>query len=312
MQLVIALAWAGTLLGPPFAILGFRRLRRRRRGGRAVAGLAGFALVYACCIWGFLIEPETLTVRRVTVVSPAWRGPPVRIGLISDIHVGSPHMPAGRVARLVERMNRERPDLVALPGDFVGGHRPLAVRTAAERTEIDRGIAALAGLRAPLGLYAVLGNHDWWYDGPTVAAALHRAGVRVLDNDALAIARPEGAFWIGGLASLHARDAVPSVPRVLARAREPLVIMVHEPDAFADVPASVALTLAGHDHCGQVNLPVLGRLIHASPGSRRWSCGLYVEAGRPLYVTGGVGVSMLPVRFRAPPEIVVITLRARR
>ena len=104
-------------------------------------------------------------------------------------------------------------------------------------------------------------------------------------------ARPRPASDLGG-------DAVASAVRHAA--------------AEPSVPASVALTLAGHSHCGQVNLPVVGRLVHASRGSKRWPCGSYDEAGRKLYVTGGVGVSILPVRFRARPEIAVVTLRAAK
>jgi hypothetical protein len=92
----------------------------------------------------------------------------------------------------------------------------------------------------------------------------------------------------------------------------PVIVLTHWPDPFIDVPGDVALTLAGHTHCGQVNLPIFGRLVHASRMSERWACGLYDEGGRKLFVTGGVGVSILPVRFRAPPEIVVVTLRAAR
>jgi predicted MPP superfamily phosphohydrolase len=87
-----------------------------------------------------------------------------------------------------------------------------------------------------------------------------------------------------------------------------VIVLTHWPDPWRRVPPRVALTLAGHTHCGQVNLPFLGRLVAASPGSRRWSCGLYEDGGRKLFVTGGLGVSILPVRFRAPPEIVILTL----
>jgi hypothetical protein len=308
MKAVMALAWAGAVLGPLIAL--WLALRWRRRWTLLRMGaLAGFVAGYLCCVWGFLIEPETLVVRRVAVDSPAWSGAPLRVGVISDVHVGSPHMNPERVGRLVEAMNRERPDVVLLPGDFVGGHRRLKARTPQERAEIARGLAALRGLRAPSGVYAVLGNHDWWYDGPTVEAELRRAGVTVLENDAARASRPGGGFWIGGVADAISERAAPSVRPVLNRSGSPLILMAHEPDPFAEVPPTVALTVAGHDHCGQVNLPLLGRLVHASPGARRWSCGLYVEGGRPIYVTGGVGVSVLPVRFRAPPEIVVITLR---
>jgi len=160
----------------------------------------------------------------------------------------------------------------------------------------------------------VLGNHDSWYDDAAISAALTRAGVRVLDNRAERIARPGSAFWVAGLADMHSPRQPPTVSGTLRDVTDaaPIIVLTHWPDPFVDVPDRVALTLAGHTHCGQVNLPLLGRLVHASAMSERWACGLYDEGGRKLFVTGGVGVSILPVRFRAPPEIVIVTLRAAK
>ena len=203
--------------------------------------------------------------------------------------------------------------MVLLLGDYAGGHEAAAVRAAPERSEVLRGVAAFRGLTPRLGVYAVLGNHDWWYDGGATEQALARAGAQVLENRAVRVDRPEGAFWVAGLADLDSRRAAPSYPKALGGvpAGEPVVVMTHWPDPFAEAPDRVALTVAGHTHCGQVNLPIVGRLVHASHASRRWGCGAYVDRGRDLFVTGGVGVSILPVRFRAPPEIVIVTLRGQ-
>jgi uncharacterized protein len=306
---VLTLAWMGAVLGPLFGFVVWRSLRRR---SLAAAFLVVFALVYALGVWAFLVEPKTLAVRHVTVASETWRGPPLRIGVLSDTHVGAPHVTPERVRRVVTRLNRERPDVIVFLGDYAGGHEPADVRAAPERSAILRGAAALSGAKAPLGRVAILGNHDWWYDGPALEAQLRHVGVPVLENQAIRIARPGAPFWIGGLADLDSQRARPSVETTLAivPADEPAILLTHWPDPFPDVPPRVALTLAGHSHCGQVNLPVFGRLLHASHGSARWQCGPYEEGGRKLFVTGGLGVSILPVRFRAPPEIVIVTLRA--
>lgn len=265
-------------------------------------------------VWAFLIEPRTLIVRRVSAESAAWVGPPLRIGLISDTHAGAPHMSIARLRRVVARMNAEHPDLVVLLGDYAGRHEPATVRSARERSAVLGGVPPFAALSAPLGVVGVLGNHDWWYDGPALEGALEGAGVRILENSAIRIVRPDNAFWIAGLADLESRRAQPSYERALegVPSGESVVAISHWPDVFAQAPARVAITLAGHSHCGQVNLPLLGRLLHASYGSERWQCGLYEENGHKLYVTGGVGVSIVPVRFNQPPEIVVLTLRAPR
>ena len=309
---VLLLAWIGAFAGPVIILTAWALVRRSGRS-RLAWTLAGLALVaYGLGVWAFLIEPRLLVVRQVAIESPAWRGPPVRLGLISDTHVAAPHVDPARVARVVARMNAQHPDAVLLLGDYAGGHEPAATRAVPARSEILRGIAAFKGLRAPLGVYAVLGNHDWWYDGPATERALTASGAAVLENRAVRVPRPDGAFWIAGLADLDSFRAEPSYARALAGvpAAAPVIVMSHWPDPFAQAPDRVALTVAGHTHCGQVNLPVLGRQVHASRAARRWGCGAYVDRGRHLFVTGGLGVSILPVRFRAPPEIVIVTLRA--
>lgn len=312
--MVLVLAWISAVLGPIAAIVLIRRLLRGRR--IFLAGSLGFviAAAWGLGVWAFLIEPTTLTVRHVTVESATWRGPPLRVGVISDTHVAAPHTDVARIERLVGRMNAERPDVVVLLGDYAGGHEPAAVRRQPEQSKILRGVEAFAALSAPLGVHGVLGNHDSWYDDAAISAALTRSGVRVLDNRAERVARPDGPFWIAGLADMESPREPPRVAATLDQVDDagPIIVLTHWPDPFADVPEGVALTLAGHTHCGQVNLPVFGRLVHASRMSERWACGLYDEDGRKLFVTGGVGVSILPVRFRAPPEIVILTLRAAR
>ncbi len=308
---VLVLAWIAALAGPVLGFVLIRRLLRARRIVLAWSLAGATAVGWGLGVWAFMVEPATLTVRHVTVESETWRGPPLRIGVISDTHVAAPHTDVARIRRLVGRMNAERPDVVVLLGDYAGGHEPAAVRAAPERSEILRGVEAFRGLSSPLGTWGVLGNHDSWFDDAAVAAALTRAGVEVLDNRAQRVARPAGAFWFAGLADMESPREPPRVATTLRQVTDaaPVLVLTHWPDPFMETPQTVALTLAGHTHCGQVNLPVFGRLAHASRMSERWACGLYDEGGRKLFVTGGVGVSILPVRFRAPPEIVVLTLR---
>ena len=309
---ILLIAWGAAILGPFLAALAWRRRKRTSRTS-GLASLAVFALIYGLGIWGFLIEPETLVVRHVSVESPNWRGPPLRIGVLSDVHVGA-HVTPERVGRVVARLSRERPDVIVYLGDYAGGHRDADKRSPAARSAILTGVAALGGGRAALGRIAILGNHDWWYDGPAIEAELRRSNIPVLENSAIRIPRPGAPFWVAGLTDLASKRARPSVPLALqdVPADEPVIMLTHWPDTFVHVPARVALTLAGHSHCGQVNLPVFGRPVAASPGSRRWPCGLYEVRGRQLFVTGGLGISIVPVRFRAPPEIVIVTLSRPR
>ncbi len=325
----MALAWIGAIGWPVALLLGWRQRRRavradrteRRRQGWSrqwrrparVLVLALLSVVWALGVWAFLIEPETLVVRAVTVESAAWRGPPLRIGLIADTHVGAPHMNAARMQRVVARMNALHPDIVVLLGDYVGGHAPIAARAARQRADVMAGLAAFARLQAPLGAVGVFGNHDWYFSGDDVERGFIAAGAPLLENQTIRIAREEGAFWVTGLADPVSHRQPPSYADAMGAIDDdaPIIAISHRPDAFEYTPANVAITLAGHSHCGQVNLPVFGRLFAASAGSARWPCGAYDDRGRKLYVTGGVGVSLVPARFRQPPEIVMLTLVAK-
>ena len=311
---ILLLAWIAAITAPLALSLIVWRLLRRQRTRLAVAIAIPTVLAWCLGVWAFLVEPATLVVRHVTIESAQWDGPPVRIGLIADTHVAAPHTDPARIRRIVARMNAEGPDLVVLLGDYVGSHEPSNERSPAQRAEILEGVAAFEGLRSPLGTYGVLGNHDSWFDEALLADAMREAGVRLLQNQAAQVDRHGAPFWIGGVADLQSERLIASVPATLSEVPQaaPVIVITHWPDPFEDVPGRVALTLAGHTHCGQVDLPLIGRPILPSAGSYRWPCGLYREGGRLLYVTGGVGVSILPVRFRAPPEIVIVTLRRPR
>lgn len=305
---MLAAAWGGAIAWPLLVIGWLWRTRWRPRLGPSI-GVGLISLAWACCVWGFLIEPQMLVVRHVAVKTPDWSGPPIRIGVISDIHAGGDHQSPQRLGAIVSRMNAEKPDLILLLGDYAAGHDPMADRSAAANAAVFDGLAPLRQLSAPLGVKAVLGNHDFWFDADAIRSAINALGVEVLENQAIVLSRPGGDALLAGLNDLEA-DVLPSYAAALENAPTglPTIVMAHEPDVFQMRHPGIALTLAGHSHCGQVNLPVLGRPILPSPGSQRWPCGLYEVAGRRLYVSGGLGVSILPVRFNQPPEIAVVTI----
>jgi len=313
-NLIMILAWVGAVLWPvAIAFVMWRGLKT----GRGPGLVSWIAIFLVTTLWGlglraFLIEPESLVVRRVEVVSQLWEGAPLRVGVITDIHGGGPHMSVARLERIVDEMNAERPDIVLLLGDFVADNPSSYERTPAENVAIMETLPPLGRLQAPLGTWAVLGNHDWWYDDWVIEQGLEGLGIEVLDNEHVRIERPGGAFWLAGLEDYESLRAQPSYGEALAGIPDgdPVVVMSHWPDVFATAPERVSITFAGHTHCGQVNLPFVGRLKHASAGSEKWPCGLYSDGKRKLYVSGGVGVSVLPARFNQPPEIAVVTLRA--
>lgn len=244
-------------------------------------------------------------VRGTEVALPDWPAgaPPVRVLLLSDLHVGGPDMPPERVARIVAEANRLRPDLVLLAGDFISDKR-----SGTRDYPYPVALAPLKALAPRLGSFAVLGNHDHWKDAAAARDALEAAGIRVLDNDAATA----GPLVIGGLDD--AFTGHDDLPATLARMRAlpgAKLVLSHSPDPFPDLPSDATLMLAGHTHCGQVVLPLIGPLSTQSDYGRRYACGVIRERGRTLIVSAGLGTSILPLRLGAPPDMWLIELRGR-
>ena len=230
-----------------------------------------------------------------------------RIAQISDLHYG-PYTGEREVRAAMEEARATRPDMIVLTGDFVTatwlfnyGHRP--VDKIVPCTEL------LRELRAPYGVYAVLGNHDWGTDADTIAGTLRGAGIVVLRNQAVAIERGNARFWLAGVDCATERAA--DMERTLAcvPAGEPVVLLAHEPD-FADEAARypVEVQLSGHSHGGQIVIP--GMPGYLPPLGRKYPRGLYRVGNLRLYVNRGIGVSGAPIRYGAPPEVTLVELDA--
>lgn len=263
-----------------------------------------------CVVWALLIEPDRLLVREVRIDSAAWPDDraPLRIAVASDLHAGAPHIDGAKLDQVVAALNAADADVIVLLGDFliqhVAGGRPMPAGTIAER---------LAPLRARHGVFSVLGNHDWIGDGHGLWRALEAAGIRVLENSAARLwgsADVPGAddVWIAGLADDSTR--VPDVAAALADvpATAPLIVIAHDPAVFAAIPPRAGLILAGHTHGGQVALPFVGAIYIPGRAPLRHARGLIEEDGKRMFVSSGIGTSLLPLRFMAPPEVVIITL----
>ena len=272
------------------------------------AACVAFEAVYWVCIYATFVEPRQLVVREVEIVSEDWHGAPIRIAALSDTHVGSPHVNSARMLRIVRRVNRLRPDLVVLLGDYAGRHQSEAERSGREQQEILGGIATFAALNARYGVVAVLGNHDSWYGRQSITTALQDAGAAALWNRNIVIRRSGGAIVVAGLADDDTGDPDFTAALDGAPPNADTIVLSHSPDPFADMPRGPALMLAGHGHCGQVTIPLIGRPI-LPLRNKRYGCHLVEEDGKRMYVSAGIGTSILPVRFLNPPEIVLITIR---
>jgi predicted MPP superfamily phosphohydrolase len=287
------------------------------------AGLSGYA---------FGVEPlYRLAVARYRIEPAGWpKGLGVRIAALADLHACEPWVGPGRIREIVDATNALEPDLIVLLGDYVVGHRWVM-----ERVPYAVWAPLLGKLRAPLGVHAVLGNHDWWDDltaqqrrgGPVTARrALEDAGIKVYENDALRLSKDGRPFWLAGLGDQMALlqryrnpqsrrgrrwAGVDDLDGTLAKVTDeaPVVLMAHEPDIFPRVPSRVTLTLAGHTHGGQVRVLGYSPIVPSRYGNR-YAYGHIVEHGHHLIVSGGLGCSIAPVRLGMPPEIVLVELGA--
>jgi predicted MPP superfamily phosphohydrolase len=225
----------------------------------AAALIAGGAFA----VKAFWIEPRSLVITRADIAVPQWPADArlLKIAMLADIQAAGPHVTAERVAEVVAQVNALEPDLIVLLGDYVSQMRLSTSHVPPKATA-----AVLARLRAPLGVHAVLGNHDWWLDGHYVRGLLENAGIKVYENAAQPVDAGGGRrFWIAGLADLS--SGAVDLPGTLGQITDdaPVILLSHSPDVFPEVPERVALTLAGHTHGGQVNLPFVGPSDGAFP-----------------------------------------------
>jgi predicted MPP superfamily phosphohydrolase len=261
-------------------------------------------------VWAFIIEPRWVAHREINEAVPNWKGPPgLKVVVASDWHFTKRPlrrvMTVERARDIVAQINAAQPDVVLLPGDFIADRDYKPDTAATPEEEIAQ---VLGGLKARLGVYAVMGNHDWWHDGEKFTAAFTRAGITVLENEAVPL--PGTSVWVVGVGDDDTGHSQP----VKAMSKVPkgahALVFMHEPASFIDLPPVRGLVVAGHTHGGQVYLPFVGALIVPGAGPRDWAYGWVEHGDNRMYITSGLGVSILPVRFNMRPEWVMFTMNA--
>ena len=258
--------------------------------------------------WAFWVEPASLQKQPYTVSPPNWPQAcdGLSVAVLADLHAGAPHIGLEQIERVVEITNAARPDLILLAGDYV-----IQGVVGGEFMEPEKAAAILSELRARLGVYAVLGNHDWWLDAERVGRALTENGMTLLEDASTALQIGECRFTLVGISDYW--EGPHDVDKAFAgvEAGAPAIAFTHNPDVFPELPMPISLAIAGHTHGGQVNLPGLGRPIVPSAYGERFAAGVIRETGQDYFVSTGIGTSILPVRFRVPPEVAIVELRAR-
>jgi len=282
------------------------------RGGIGLVGIGGL-MVPGSGAYAALEAANDLVITDYRLTPPGWpAGRRLTITVIADIHAGGPNMGLARVKQVVDAGNAIGGDLIVVMGDYFATHRFIT-----EHVSNAAWAAELARLKAPLGVYSILGNHDWWYDITGVRKALAAERIPLLENDVVHLGAPGARFWLAGLGDQLAHFIGPSrfrgeddLPGTLAQVRtsDPVILLAHEPDIFVTVPERVSLTIAGHTHGGQIRVPFVPPVWAPSAYGARFAYGHIVERGRHMIVSGGLGCSKVPLRLGVPPEIVRVTL----
>lgn len=288
-------------------------------------GLVLFLIGLGLLGYVFLIEPDMLVVNEYEIHLKKWDREldGLRIVMISDIHAGSNFIDQKKIQTVVERANEQNADLIVLLGDFIS------------HTHSDKGqlkmqpgemADCLQGLKARYGVYAVMGNHEYWFGYEAVQKELERVGYQVLDGRSALITTDKGTFGLTGLTDVLTfgnrrkySDYAKSAIQAVNDGKHKIIALTHNPDVAMMITDNregqykisdhLVLLLAGHTHGGQVDFPLIGTPL-VMPSSFGYTRGHLVESGLDMFITSGVGTSSLPVRFRMPPEIAVITIRS--
>ena len=245
-----------------------------------------------CILWAFVIEPNLLIVKKYSVHDETIKG--LRIVLISDLHLRKNQ--SKKLIRIVNKINSLEPDMVLITGDFVNG---MFSDNFMQECEIAKG---LKNIKTNFGVYAVLGNHDCCRNETILVSELEKVDIKVLQNTNFYIKDKD--LYIAGLKDDTTR--VPDINKALKNTSPPRIVLMHSPDMYSEIHDRINLAVAGHNHGGQVCIPILGPLFLPAKTGKKYAYGFFDDGFKKMIVTRGIGTSIIHARFNCAPEVVVI------
>lgn len=289
------------------------------------AGLVCGVIGAVCVSYAYFVEPNRLVVRYSTVAiknwNPAFDG--LKIVMVGDIHGGSNGVTEEKIRTVVARINDQNADLVVMLGDYVSQtHEKKPIRERGLKMPMETIATNLAGIKARYGVFAVLGNHDGWHGDERIAAEFTRVGYRVLQNEVAIIEKNGQRVRIFGMKD-HLKltrgwvlTSADSKEILSQTGNGDVIVLEHSPDILNviageySISPELRLILAAHTHGGQIWFPILGTPVVPSGYGQKYAHGHVKEKNVDMFVTSGIGTSVLPFRFMVPPEIVVLTIRS--
>lgn len=257
--------------------------------------------------WSLKTEQRLIMVNRQTLYVPDKNNQleGLKIAVLSDLHLGSPYIDRKKLEKIIYLTNREKPDLIFILGDIDAKAVSMKYRND------NHIINCFKKLNAAYGTYAIYGNHDFTPQN-VVEPILKRSNIPLIVDNFVKIKTKSGICNIVGLNDSWGHNTEKSILNITSKIPfdEPIIVLVHNPDVFPKVPQRVSLTISGHNHGGQICLPILGGLFIPSKYGQRYLKGYIVENNKHLYVSSGIGNSA-PLRFGNIPEINILTLHSQ-
>ena len=256
--------------------------------------------------YGYLETTRAPVALGADIIVEEWSedSPPLKVILLSDIQMAGPDMSPERLATIVEQVNSHDADIIALAGDYIS-QKILSTK----HYSAQESIAPLRNLKAKLGVVAVLGNHDYWAGEADFIQAFKDANIPLLRNEAIAV----GPINIVGIDDEYTgHDDVKAAQESLEKLpNAPNFVLTHSPDIAPRIKFDTSVILAGHTHCGQIRLPFIGSIKKISRYGEKYECGYLKDRYNYIIVSAGLGTSILPIRFNAPPDFWVVTLKGQ-